>query len=302
MTTQNQLDANRLNAQKSTGPRTPEGKARSAQNALKHGLLAQRTILVDEDEDQFDDIRRALFEDLAPDGPFEILLVERIVAQYWRLQRTLRMETALIEVLAKNQSQNPGLTRTLKHLRKNPDNVSIDENNDLVIGLAVADDLARETRLLKMQQYEARIENGFYKALRQFHEFRKSRPKSADAPTPAPERPDDCHSREGGNPDPVTTDTPAPNEPNPVCHAGLDPASSHPDLAPMLKEPNSEMANISKTSIRENPCLSVVAVLLNEPNLAENPNAVNPSCKSCYPIENNIPSILSKDIEDGYRF
>jgi hypothetical protein len=270
MTTQNQIDANRLNAQKSTGPRTPEGKSRSAQNALKHGLLAQRTILVDEDEDQFDDIRRALFEDLSPDGPFEILLVERIVAQYWRLQRTLRMETALIEVLAKNQSQSPGLTRTLKYLRKYPDKESIDENNDLVIGLAVADDLARETRLLKMQQYEARIENGFYRALRQLHEFRKYRPKPA---TPAP----------------------APNEPN---------FSPGPSSQPVDDNPNPTPTTNSQSSIDNNQSKNEPDSF-SEPSYPaddDNPNPTSSSNHQSSIINKKSPAPDPLDIEDGYRF
>ena len=49
MTTQAQIDANRRNAQLSTGPKTPEGKATSSQNATQHGLTSQRVVLPDED-------------------------------------------------------------------------------------------------------------------------------------------------------------------------------------------------------------------------------------------------------------
>ena len=53
MTTEAQTEANRANAQKSTGPRTPEGKAKVAQNALKHGLLAKQAVVVGEDTRRF---------------------------------------------------------------------------------------------------------------------------------------------------------------------------------------------------------------------------------------------------------
>jgi hypothetical protein len=54
MTTEKQNEANRINAQKSTGPRTDEGKQRSSQNALKHGLLAKRSVIPGEDPAEFD--------------------------------------------------------------------------------------------------------------------------------------------------------------------------------------------------------------------------------------------------------
>jgi hypothetical protein len=67
------LQANRRNAQKSTGPKTPEGKARSSRNAIKHGLLAQQ-ILIDDDDDpnekqeDFDQLLQGLIEDYQPSG------------------------------------------------------------------------------------------------------------------------------------------------------------------------------------------------------------------------------------------
>ena len=51
MATEAQINANRRNAQKSTGPRSPEGKAATSRNALKHGLCAEKHLLVDEDDD-----------------------------------------------------------------------------------------------------------------------------------------------------------------------------------------------------------------------------------------------------------
>ena len=54
MATDAQIQANRENAKKSTGPRTPEGKARVSKNALKHGLLAQDSVIPGEDPAEFD--------------------------------------------------------------------------------------------------------------------------------------------------------------------------------------------------------------------------------------------------------
>jgi len=87
MATQPQIQANRQNAQKSTGPRTPEGKAAVAQNALKHGLCARRDVVITESQADFDLHRSALLDELAPQGPMESILADRIVTLSWRLKR-----------------------------------------------------------------------------------------------------------------------------------------------------------------------------------------------------------------------
>ncbi len=68
MTTEAQTQANRANSQKSTGPRTPEGKAKVAQNALKHGLLAKQAVVVGEDTDDFDLLRDRVPRGIGPGG------------------------------------------------------------------------------------------------------------------------------------------------------------------------------------------------------------------------------------------
>ena len=92
--------ANRRNAQNSTGPKTPRGKARSARNALKHGLLA-RDIVVDspgftESRAEFDAVLADLCAELRPRGLIEQTLVERIATCYWRLCRAQRFEVGAI--------------------------------------------------------------------------------------------------------------------------------------------------------------------------------------------------------------
>jgi hypothetical protein len=73
-------EASRKNGAKSRGPRTPEGKARSAQNALKHGLRADRhVVLPKEDAAEFADLEAAMVEDLAPVGALQIVLARRVV-------------------------------------------------------------------------------------------------------------------------------------------------------------------------------------------------------------------------------
>jgi len=94
------LIANRANAQKSTGPRTPEGKARVRLNALKHGILASEAVIRAgegaEEAEAFEALLAALKDDLAPAGALEELLVEKLAVIVWRWRRVLRYELGAI--------------------------------------------------------------------------------------------------------------------------------------------------------------------------------------------------------------
>ena len=74
MATQAQIKANRLNARKSTGPKTAEGKAAVAQNAIKHGLFAQENVMECEKQSDFDEFCAELLAGLAPVGGVEAML------------------------------------------------------------------------------------------------------------------------------------------------------------------------------------------------------------------------------------
>jgi hypothetical protein len=88
--------ASRKNGAKSKGPKTVEGKARSAQNALKHGLRAQKHIVLPgESAAEFAALEAALMEELAPEGALQSVLAQRVVAAAWRLQRAERIEGEL---------------------------------------------------------------------------------------------------------------------------------------------------------------------------------------------------------------
>src|ERR687889_758899 len=78
MTSEKKAEANRRNALKSTGPKTPEGKAAVRLNALKHGLLSQEILLPEEDEEALRELGQNLKLELQPVGELENLLVEQI--------------------------------------------------------------------------------------------------------------------------------------------------------------------------------------------------------------------------------
>ena len=92
--------ANRRNALKSMGPRTPAGKERSRRNALRHAILARETLISAgegrEDRATFERLRERFWADLAPQNIVEEVLVERAFTAYWRLARVLRAESGAI--------------------------------------------------------------------------------------------------------------------------------------------------------------------------------------------------------------
>jgi hypothetical protein len=88
--------ASRRNGAKSSGPRTPEGKARSAQNALRHGMRAQKcVVLPGERAAAFAAFEAALLQELAPEGALQAMLAQRVIAASWRLARAERLEADL---------------------------------------------------------------------------------------------------------------------------------------------------------------------------------------------------------------
>jgi hypothetical protein len=102
-------EASRQNGAKSRGPKTPEGKARSARNALKHGMLAQKyVVLPQEDADEFAGLEAALTLELAPVGALQTVLARRVAVAAWRLARADRLEA---EVFAERGygAAGPGL-------------------------------------------------------------------------------------------------------------------------------------------------------------------------------------------------
>ena len=102
MASRKQIQANRLNARKSTGPQSPEGKQRVAQNRTKHGLAGEHVVLPGEDPSSFDDLLATLNADWDPHSETEAFLVDTLAFNQWRLRRIARMEHA--SLLRKHQS------------------------------------------------------------------------------------------------------------------------------------------------------------------------------------------------------
>src|ERR1700693_787340 len=100
MTSWRQVQANRLNALKSTGPRTEEGKRISRRNALRHGLTAETVIDGLEDGEDYRGFEAAIVADYDAETAVERELVLRLASLLWRLRRIFAIETDLFQVQA----------------------------------------------------------------------------------------------------------------------------------------------------------------------------------------------------------
>jgi len=168
MATKPQIAANRRNAQKSTGPRTPQGRSIVSQNAVKHGLTAAHVIISSESQADFDLYRDQLLTELAPTSPMESILAERIVNLSWRLKRASRIQNQTIETLkARNTpSTLSKLTQSLLYKGQDKSQTGPSESSpELALGRLAIKDFSNAGVLERLLMYERRIENSLYKTL-----------------------------------------------------------------------------------------------------------------------------------------
>jgi len=131
MASQKQIQANRRNAQKSTGPKTDHGKSIVAQNATTHGLRSNRVLITSDNPDEFAKHHKALFKELAPVGPMEIFLAKRIIALTWHLMRATSLQSDSIDTLARIE-----IEQTQPQVETNPGWVYWDDQFHSKIGIS----------------------------------------------------------------------------------------------------------------------------------------------------------------------
>ena len=129
MATERQIAANRLNAQRCTGPKTPEGKSVASRNAVTHGLRSHSGLLPGETLEDFSDLRDRVFAELAPDSAIEMELAERIASLLWRLRRVPAFEAALIAWTMPAKRRRAFLCRTSRVLGAFPTTPTVRPRN-----------------------------------------------------------------------------------------------------------------------------------------------------------------------------
>ena len=143
MASEAQILANRRNAEKSTGPRTQEGKSASSQNAVTHGLTARQDVICVEDYEAFERHREQMMGELAPLGPVETMLAERAVSLSWRLKRAERMQNEALDcLLAQDTDELGSFSQTADP-----------GDGDPALGRVVVKDFAAERVLERLMMY-----------------------------------------------------------------------------------------------------------------------------------------------------
>ena len=185
MATQAQVDANQANSQKSTGPKTPEGKAASSRNRLSHGFASSTRFVKGEDPAVFNLLLDDLISEHQPATPTEQILVEQMAHHHWISLRATRLQDSEVAI----------------HLK---------------LGMT-------PTHLPVFIRYQTAAERSFYKAHTELLKVQKQRQNSkigfeSKKPEVAPEAPPQSESKTPA-PAPSTEETPfptlaEPQEPN----------------------------------------------------------------------------------------
>jgi hypothetical protein len=150
MATLKQFEANRRNSQKSTGPKTPEGKSAVSMNALRHGLRARSVVLPGEDPTEFHQLCDDLQTEWTPQSRTEQFYVEQMAVSQWKLTR--------MEVVE----------------------VNIFKDTDAKSQLSMLD---------RLWQAECRLERSYARAQRELQRLQKSRPEPVPQPEDPPPAP-----------------------------------------------------------------------------------------------------------------
>ena len=207
-----QVQANRRNALKSTGPKTSQGKAAVRRNARTHGLRSQEILLPGEDGEALKELDESLRAELQPVGELENLLVDGIVAAYWRLRRLRRVEagifawelygelaeraqgeaetyerSSLNDFIENEYGPSTRITDEQKHqeaLSKAREMKAKQDAETATLGRTFIRDADQANAFSKLSRYETAISRSLYKALHELQRLQAARRTGGDVLPP----------------------------------------------------------------------------------------------------------------------
>jgi hypothetical protein len=217
MSSQRRIDASRRNGALSKGPKTEAGKRRSSMNALRHGILAERVILSNESEENFQLVLDDYMEKYKPRDGVELGMVEQMSSCFWRLQRAVAIEKRLFDQALENHPNGPELNR------------DGDAWNDLATTATSLQTMLRYQVML--DRMEARTQRKLFLArkLEQENQELPNEPSpNSGHPDPPPPLP---------TPDPEEVPDPRTSRPPADVHVGLPEAGTMPArlVAPLIR-------------------------------------------------------------------
>lgn len=165
----------RINGAKSRGPKTEAGRARSSQNALKHGLTSRNLVLPSEDPAEYDDLLRSYLDQFQPAGPVERDLVHEMVSAKWRLDRIALIETELFNAAIGREEDN-----------------SDDPLTPVQALTGGFERLCNHPELTVLHRMESRLTRSYSRALRNLLQLQRRPPAKGPALNPGPSENENC--------------------------------------------------------------------------------------------------------------
>lgn len=196
MTSLRKIESNRMNALKSTGPRSVEGKAIVARNAMTHGLRAEHVLIEGESEEEYEEFREAMIAFYEPVGVLEESLLGKVVVGFWRQWRASRIENEIMYCLREETTEsNKGnvmprmlITKTYEGGRHEvveaggtlpeDEQKSVEPKRRRTLGEAVIAGLEGNGILNKYIRYEAHIGRMLSRSLRELERVQEKRRKA----------------------------------------------------------------------------------------------------------------------------
>src|SRR5215468_5201787 len=244
-----QLAANRANAARSTGPRTPEGKARSSQNARKHGFTGSTfSVIRLEDVQEIANLKADLVACYQPVNSQELFALERMAITQQAILRTARLESGLCTAAldhALDYTGNPIVTMTPDLVGNGDIEITRQQNRNYAFGEGFHRMVKTSSAWHLFLRYQAQAERNYRRALEEFERVKKLRPELPNEPIWEAElqekedpTPDPIEPVTAPNPEPVP---PIPNTPQPIPDQPTsniqDPTSASPPPIPNTQQP-----------------------------------------------------------------
>lgn len=193
MVSAKQIEANRRNAESSTGPRTEGGRTRARLNALKHGLTARQLVIFDERAGEFMTLYRGYIDHFRPEGAMEHCLVQEIAIAMWGLMRLHRIETQQFANETANFAHQEYSLSFVARARMRSEETEVQSGGSVPIDDAIKkaarkpcrsrlasaagvfDDIASSGRIEHLSRYRSTRERSMYRALDQLERLQMRR-------------------------------------------------------------------------------------------------------------------------------